>query len=223
MTVVYYTSNRENERFEGRIREAIMQAKGELPLISVSQKPIDFGQNICVGDVGASSQNAYRQLLIGAQEAKTRFVCTAESDCVYSPEYFAFIPEDEKTFYMSHPFWILFAQKGKIKVFARKERFVRGSNYTDAPFVVGRQTLIDRLMAILEPLGGDKWGDATANGQGWPYMLNEDVQVKTFDASTVSFKTDQNMHRVTPWQKGTSTRSLKEWGTATEMVETYCG
>ena len=41
------------------------ESAGDTPIISVSQKPMDLGNNICVGDVERSSQNGYMQLLIG--------------------------------------------------------------------------------------------------------------------------------------------------------------
>ena len=49
ITVLYYTSNREGENFEIKVREIILENKGDLPLISVSQKPIDFGKNRAKG------------------------------------------------------------------------------------------------------------------------------------------------------------------------------
>ena len=65
VTILYYTSNREGEEFEGRIRQNILNVKGDLPIISISHKPIDFGENICVGDVGVSGFNMFRQIQIG--------------------------------------------------------------------------------------------------------------------------------------------------------------
>ena len=54
-TIIYYTSNREDERFESRVRANLLKVCGNLPIISVSQKPIyGFGFNIPVGDVGVS-------------------------------------------------------------------------------------------------------------------------------------------------------------------------
>lgn len=93
-TIVYYTSNREEERFERVIREQILRVAGDLPIISVSQKPIDFGYNICVGEVGISNQNAHRQFLIGCEAATTEFVHSAESDTLYPIDYFQFIPNE---------------------------------------------------------------------------------------------------------------------------------
>ena len=62
-TIIYYTSNQEGSLFEEKIRENILKHKGNLPIISVSQKPMGFGKNICVGDVGHSYLNEFRQIL----------------------------------------------------------------------------------------------------------------------------------------------------------------
>ena len=93
LTVIYYTSNKEKELFESRIRESILDMIGDIPLISVSQKPIDFGKNICVGDVGVCGHNLFRQFQIGAKAAKTKYVCNVEADALYPKEYFEFTPE----------------------------------------------------------------------------------------------------------------------------------
>ena len=96
LTVIYYTSNREKPEFEEMIRKSLRRAIKDTPLISISQKPLQgFGDNICVGDVGISDYNIYRQLQIGCLEATTKYVCTAEADCLYPPHgYFNFQPPE---------------------------------------------------------------------------------------------------------------------------------
>ena len=74
LTVIYYTANYLNNRFADRVREQLIRAIGQTPLISVSHKPMDFGENICVGDIGRSVYNIYKQVLIGARAAKTKYV-----------------------------------------------------------------------------------------------------------------------------------------------------
>ena len=99
-TVIYYTSNKENILFEKKIMERLKKAKGYLPLISVSQKPINFGNcNICVGDIGVSDGNAFKQMLIGCERAKTDFVIFAEADTLYPPEYFQYEPKELKRYW----------------------------------------------------------------------------------------------------------------------------
>ena len=98
LTVIYYSSNREKPDFEEMIQKTILKTIGDTPLISVSHKPMNFGKNICVGDVGLSDYNIYRQMQIGCLEAKTKYVCTAESDCLYPPTgYFDYSPPENWT------------------------------------------------------------------------------------------------------------------------------
>ena len=216
VTVVYYTSNTEHKRFEDRICKSLARAKGNLPLVSVSQEPMQFGVNICVGKVGASSQNAYRQIFLGAQSAETRFVCMAESDCIYPPEYFQFVPPDDQSAWLAYPLWILFCQRGKGKCFYLKPR---GS---ESAMVINREVLIKRIEEILSSL--DYWGPASANGEGWPYLLDRRaIKSRHFDAPVLTFKTDQNMHRRTPHKTESKTRELQPWGKASDIIGEYCG
>ena len=120
LTVIYYTSNREKPAFEAKIRQDLLLAIGDTPLISVSQQPIDFGRNICVGAVGQSEANAIRQFQIGAIAATTRFVCSAESDFLYAPERFAFCPDREDVFYGLTNWYVLFTSRSRGARFLRK-------------------------------------------------------------------------------------------------------
>lgn len=93
ITIFYCSSNREKPEFEERIRKNILEHCGDLPIVSVTQKPIDFGTNICVGDgVGVSGFNFFRQSLIALQNIKTPFALSCEADTVYGPSYFQFLP-----------------------------------------------------------------------------------------------------------------------------------
>jgi hypothetical protein len=141
LTIIYYTNNRENPEFEYRIRRTLRRTIKPLriPLISVSQKPINFGTNICVGDVGLSAQNAWRQFQIGAIKAKTRFVCSGEHDVLYAPDFFTFKPPRDDAFYIAHPMWVLWNLRGKQRAFGLKQQ---GS---ESAVIVGREYLIDMI------------------------------------------------------------------------------
>ncbi len=106
LTILYYTSNKESPEFEKKIKDKLLSTCGDIPIISVSQKPIDLGKNICVGDVGACDFNLFRQIQIGCQEAKTPYIISCEADCLYPPDYFQFIPDGEN-YYRFKPLYIL--------------------------------------------------------------------------------------------------------------------
>lgn len=95
LTLLYYTANVIPEPFAKRIRSHLCAVAGPgLRIISVSQKPleIDFGHNICVGDIGRSTYNIYKQILIGAKEARTDYVACCEDDSLYTNEHFSYRP-----------------------------------------------------------------------------------------------------------------------------------
>lgn len=106
-TILYYSSNKEDENFENRIIENLLKVKGDLPIISITHKQMNLGKNICVGDVGASGFNMFRQVLIGCQEAKTEFIISAESDCLYPEDYFTFRPKRSDKCYRSSNLYVM--------------------------------------------------------------------------------------------------------------------
>jgi len=214
LTIVYYTSNREKPRFEAKIRRSLRHASRPLPIVSVSQKPINFGKNICVGNVGISGQNALRQFQIGAIEAKTKFVCTSESDFLYPKEYFRFIPKREDILYRQMPMYVLFAQRGKARVYCPKRR---GSF---AAMIVGRDAVINGIEKILDGFG--MWGPADESDHKLPDLFRV-MKRSSFTTSipSVSFKTDDNMHRKTPHYAEGRTRYLPYYGYGTDLVRRY--
>ena len=107
LTIVYYTCNRIPELVSERVRKDLLNKSEGIRIISVSHKPIDFGENICVGEVGWSVYNLYTQVLIGAREVKTPFMICAEDDFIYPESRFKFKPVRDDTFYYDSNRWTL--------------------------------------------------------------------------------------------------------------------
>lgn len=110
LTILYYTANTIPDITAEKVRNNLLKTtNNQYPIISVSQKPINFGKNICVGEIGRSKYNCYKQILIGAENAKTKYVACAEDDVLYSPEHFLYRPK-EGVFAYELSMW--FAQPG---------------------------------------------------------------------------------------------------------------
>jgi len=109
ITVLYYTSNMEDPLFERRVQKTLLENCGDLPIICVSQKPIQFGRgkNIVVGEHGVSGFNMFRQVQIGLKEIKTKFVISAEADCLYPPDYFTFVPPKNDICYRNSNLYVM--------------------------------------------------------------------------------------------------------------------
>lgn len=98
LTIIYYTANKVSDFFMANTQHHLKIAAGKLPIISISQKPIDLGLNIVIGEIGQSYLNIYRQALMGARLADTRFIAMAEDDILYAPDHFTAHTPTERTF-----------------------------------------------------------------------------------------------------------------------------
>lgn len=87
ITACYYTANAIPESFAETTRSTLLKALDGIPLITVSKKPIDFGQNIVV-DTVRSHASIYRDALTAVRAAQTKYVALCEDDVLYSPEHF---------------------------------------------------------------------------------------------------------------------------------------
>lgn len=103
-TILFYTCNRIHDSFATKIRENLLESCNGTPIISISHKSMDFGNNICVSGMEVSEFSVYKQILMGAKEAKTKYVACAEDDALYVPEHFDHEPPED-TFYYNVNRW----------------------------------------------------------------------------------------------------------------------
>lgn len=163
LTVIYYTSNwldTHNPFFLENTRKQLLKAAEGIPIISVSQKPIDFGKNICLGDIGRSILNIYRQILIGAKAAKTKYVAMAEDDILYSFEHFhEFVPTEDRFAYDMNK-WSIYTWTNPPLFTFRNRRVVNSLIAKKDMLVESLQERFDKFKGVPDdqiPLS--HWGD----------------------------------------------------------------
>jgi hypothetical protein len=203
LTVVYYTHNRERPEFEARIQSRLLKMIGDMPLISVSQKPIDFGTNICVGDIGPSNVHYAKQLHVGVVAASTKFVCVAESDFVYPPEYFTFLPEREDAMYLADHLYIIYENGRRATAFVPRP-------WSGGALISSR----DHLVSVCEKL-------YTSNRLNKLHHIGP-IEFFHTDIPIVTFKTNENMHQKGPILRGVPAKTeLPYWGTIEAIRREY--
>jgi hypothetical protein len=106
-TIIYLTDNTLDEEIAKKCREVLLKEAGEIPIISVSQKPVDLGKNICLGEIGRSWMSLYKQQLAGLNEAKTKYISIAEHDVLYTREHFDWMPPRDDVFYYNQNCWFV--------------------------------------------------------------------------------------------------------------------
>lgn len=206
-TIIYYTANTEDPVFEQKIRDDLVKKAGNIPIISISRRPIDLGTNICVGEQPVSYTSEWKQLLIGLKTAKTKFCIAAEADCLYPPEYFTFTPPEEEMIYNYNNIYI---------VWKYKSGFYKKTGYCEGAQMCGREYWINRL----EPLLPEKWE---------PYSRDEENALvkKIFSERreftgdpVVSFKTRDGVSFRTTFIND-KIKELPYWGTIGEVKKIF--
>lgn len=160
-TIIYCSSNREDPAFEERIQKNILKNRGNLPIVAVTQKSQKyFGGvkpenyiNFCVGDtIGASGFNFFRQVQVGLKEIKTAFVISAESDCMYPPDYFTYRPPYKDKCYRNRNLYVMPDQRSYF--------FLKEEGATHAQ-IVGTKFYLDTLNELF--MGAPTWSAEEKN------------------------------------------------------------
>ena len=212
--VIYVSSNKENVEFERKTREDLIEKAGDLPIVGVTQKAVDLGKNgknIVVGDVGVSCFNFLRQVLMACENADADVVVSAESDCIYVPEYFKFEPEKLDIPYRN--------MNSYVQHFRNDYFFKKGS--VTSSQVIGRQFYIDRLTYLFE--GQPEWCPEMKNfpKEIKKKLFNEFEYFET-EYPNLSFKTGKGMRHYTVSDR-MPRHELPYWGKSKDVIERFLG
>lgn len=216
VTVLYYSSNREEETFEERIRKNIAANCGNLPIISVTQKPIDFGRNICVGVHESSYFNQFRQMLIGLKEITTKYTLMAEADFLYPPDYFTFVPENDDYPIYRKSAWVLYTNRRHSACYLYKSSSEGAQIVNTEAFRGSLERWRHRYCRHLE------WDGVLSKRKGRQPFERLSVGVWTGGEPVVTFKTGRG---VRPHTKTESKRhfSIPYWGEALALKRKMFG
>lgn len=94
--IVYYTDNKLDEKILKKCQEQIL--KSELPIVSVSLHPLDFGTNITL-PLERGYLTMFKQILAGLEASTADIIFFCEHDVLYHPSHFDFTPSDKKYYY----------------------------------------------------------------------------------------------------------------------------
>jgi len=105
--VIYYTNNKLDElkadwMLDGLVKDSIKASR--LPIVSVSQKPIDFGENFVL-PLKSSPVSMVEQIIVALLASKADYVFFCEHDVIYHPSHFEFTPPTDDTFYYNTNVW----------------------------------------------------------------------------------------------------------------------
>jgi len=207
-TIVYYTANTECLKFEQRIIEDLKKKAGDIPIISVSRKPIDLGTNICVGEQPVSYTSEWKQLLIGLKAAKTKYVLAAEADCLYPSEYFTFMPKEENMMYNYNNIWM---------VWKRHRGFYKKYGYCEGAQMCDREYWIKQL----EPLLPEDWTSYERIAENMLVQKIFPERREWTGDPVISFKSGDGVSSRTTYDNKTKTQELAPWGKLEDVKKIF--
>jgi hypothetical protein len=209
VTVIFVSSNREDPEFENKVVLDLLEKVGDQPIVSVTQKPMNLGKNISIGDVGASGFNFCRQVEIACKVAETPFVISAESDCLYSPDYFKFRPER-----LDVPY-----RNTNIYVQKYGQDYVCKKSMSTFSQVVGREFYLSRLEKLFKDM--PDWNSKMKN---FPKEIRRKLfrhfETFTTEFPCISFKTGKGMRRHSDTDE-VPVYDLPYWGNIKELRQKY--
>ncbi len=216
LTIIYYSSNREDEAFEEKVRQNILDVSNGLPIISVTQKPIDFGRNICVGDVGTSGFNMFRQVQIALQNCNTKYVISAEADCLYPPDYFTALLFDVESD-ICYRNTNLYVMAHKRPIFWRKRE---GATHAQ---VINKDFYLKRLYTLFQ--NAPEWSTEEKNfprerGLGIDIFDEKDILYYKTENPVVQIKTSDSMRHHTHSERK-DIYNIRYWGDAVIFRNKY--
>jgi hypothetical protein len=246
ITVIYLTDNALDERLAEACKRHLLRAIDGKPLITVSQKPINFGDNICVGEIGRCGLNIDKQIRVGLEHVKTPFVAIAEHDCLYNKEHFNWTPPTVEKFYYNRNIWHLQyhseAHPEHDGMFSRRKR--RNPLLLQSQLIAGRDSLLRATEQKIEILSDPKvykvWPVKPRLGEPGIYSVDRlrqifkrrglwhrwaDVEKYATECEAVTFKTKlpnvdiRHRNNLTGHRRGYRRRmELTSWGTMEDVL-----
>lgn len=108
--VVYISDVRINPDILKKCQEELRKAfNGRI--VSVTLKPIDFGENIVL-PIKREKLSIFKQILCGLEALDTDIVFLCDDDCLYNSSHFEFFPPRSDTFYYNLNWWRLRTSDG---------------------------------------------------------------------------------------------------------------
>lgn len=222
LTVLYITANLIPDSFAEYQRNVLLKSMGDAQLVSISRKPIQFGNNI-IDNEPKSTDNIFRQMFIASKIISTKYVVVAEDDTLYCPDHFTFCRPPDDAFVYNMNRLALFTW-GNPKMYSWRNRVSNAALI--APTLLMREALEERFAKWPNPIPEKLAGEL---GRG---MIERNLGVtvrKLIEAfseiSIVQFNHDfssEHSQRVHTKMMGhIKAYSIPYWGEAEELVRKF--
>lgn len=111
--IIYYTDNQLKLKIAVRVQRQLAKtaARKNIPIVSASLKPMDFGKNVCL-PLKKGVLTMFKQILAALEASDADIVFFCEHDILYHPSHFDFTPLKKKIWYYNENVWKLNSKTG---------------------------------------------------------------------------------------------------------------
>lgn len=117
--IVYYTDSRLAEPIFSAVQNQIKRSANGHQIVSVSLKPLEFGQNIKL-ELERGYLTMFRQILAGLEACEADIIFLCEHDVLYHPSHFDFTPIFRSKVYYNTNVWHVRANDGHAVTYTAK-------------------------------------------------------------------------------------------------------
>lgn len=100
--IVFYTDNKLPLKIAHRVQKNLKRMN--IPIVSVSLKKMDFGNNVHLKR-NRGYLTLFKQILAGLEASESEIIFFCEHDIIYHPSHFSFTPERRDVFYYNENVW----------------------------------------------------------------------------------------------------------------------
>lgn len=111
--IIYYCDNQLKVKIAVAVQRQLKKISENynIPIVSASLKPMDFGQNIHV-QLQRGVLTMFKQILTALEASTADIIYFCEADVLYHPSHFDFVPPKKDVFYYNENVWKLDAKTG---------------------------------------------------------------------------------------------------------------
>jgi glycosyltransferase involved in cell wall biosynthesis len=153
--IIYYTDNQLSFKLAHKCRKQLLKAN--LPITSVSLKPMSFGTNYVL-PLKRGYEAYFRQILLALEKSIEDVIFFGEHDWLYHPSHFDFMPKRKDAFYYNWNWWRVRASDGLAVHY--DTQLVPG-------LVAYRETLVDYYKQVVSYLEHEGFNSDTAHRVGF--------------------------------------------------------
>lgn len=186
--IIFYTNNVCEERIALACQHLL--SKAGLPIVSVSQYPMNFGSNTVV-PFKSGKLSMFKQILIALEKSKADTIFCCEHDVLYHKSHFEFTLPSSSRYYFNTNFWTLDACTGKALWY--NDIGIQGRRMT-CGLVADRQLLINHFKRKIQ-LASEEGFSHSRHGYapGKPAIDNVPYDIFLSTCPNIDIKHDKNI------------------------------